>query len=99
MSIPCAATMSQELCFWVPFTDKETETGRWLLRYPVDLDIGGATEFIRVCSLKKLLNSLLMRCESMIHGFIHFTNEKPSLCAREGPAANMEEKIKNPRAV
>lgn len=54
MNIPCAATMSQALCFGVPFTDKETEAGRWLLRYPVGLDIGGAIEFIRVCSLKKL---------------------------------------------
>ena len=35
----------------------------------------------------------------MIHGSIHFTNEKPSLCTREGPAANMEEKIKNSRTV
>lgn len=50
--------------FWVPFTDEKTEAGRWLFAYPADLDIGGATEFIRVCSLKKLLNSLLMRCES-----------------------------------
>ena len=72
MSIPCAATMSQALCFWVPFTDEDTEAGRWLLRYPVDLDIGGAIEFIRVCSLKKLLNLFPMRYESQdswIHTF------------------------------
>lgn len=28
-NIPCAATVSQALCFGVPFTDKETEAGRW----------------------------------------------------------------------
>lgn len=30
----------------------------------------------------------------MLHGFIHFTTEEPSLCTGERPAANMEEKIK-----
>ena len=72
MSIPRAATMSQALCFWVPFTDEETEAGRWLLHYPVDPDIGGAIEFIRVCSLKKLLNLFPMRYESQdswVHAF------------------------------
>lgn len=53
MDISCASTMTQELCFWALFTDKESEAGRSLMRYSTDPEIGCAYKFIKVCSLER----------------------------------------------
>lgn len=42
MDMSCAPTMSQELCFWAPFTDGETKAGRLFMHCTADLEIGGA---------------------------------------------------------
>ena len=72
VDMSCAPTMSQELCFWAPFTDEKPRLGdcscitqlTWKLAVPKSLSKSAPWE--------KLVNSFLMRCEphdSWIHTF------------------------------